>query len=63
MIEEQIKLALVNSLSLSESLRSQSLDYLTNHCETNPEIQLSLLNIIAKNYLLPGASPQDASML
>jgi hypothetical protein len=35
-IEEQIKLALVNSLSLNDTLRSQSLEFLTNHCETNP---------------------------
>ena len=62
-IEEQIKLALVNSLSMNEALRNQSLEFLTTHCETNPELQLALLNIIAKNYQLAGATPQDATML
>ena len=46
---EQIKIALVNSLSLDDTLRNQSLDFLTNHCEPNPEFQLALLFIISSN--------------
>lgn len=57
LVEEQIKLALINSLSMNEQLRTQSLEFLTTQCEPNPELQLALLNIIANNYTLPGPSP------
>ncbi len=46
---EQIKIALVNSLSMNDQLRNQSLDFLTNQCEPNPEFQLVLLHIISEN--------------
>ncbi len=59
LIEEKIKLALINSLSMNDQLRSQSLEFLTTHSEPNPELQIALLNIIAKNYSLPGTSLQD----
>jgi hypothetical protein len=35
---------------MNEVLRNQSLEFLTTHFETNPELQLALFNIIAKNY-------------
>ena len=57
LVEEQIKLALINSLSMNEQLRTQSLEFLTTQCEPNPELELSLLNIIANNYTLPGPPP------
>ena len=65
-IEDQIKLALINSLSLNEQLRSQSLEFLTTQCEPNPELQLTLLNIIAKSHLVQSGvalSKEDATML
>ena len=61
--EEKIKLALINSLSMNDQLRSQSLEFLTSQCEPNPELQIALLNIIAKNYSLPGTNLQDQYML
>ena len=61
LVEEQIKLALINSLSMNEQLRTQSLEFLTTQCEPNPELQLALLNIIANNYTLPGPPPASTT--
>ena len=56
LIEEQIKQAIANSLSMNEQVRSQSLTFLTTECEPNPDLQLALLNIIARNHFLNGSS-------
>ncbi len=46
---EQIKLALINSLSMNEQLRNQAMDFLTNQCEPNPEFQQALFHIITEH--------------
>lgn len=44
---DQIKYALINSLSYNEVERKQSQDFLTVQCEPIPEFQLTLLKIIS----------------
>jgi hypothetical protein len=48
---------------MNEQLRTQSLEFLTTHIEPDVDLQMVLLNIISKNYTMPGATPQDQQML
>jgi hypothetical protein len=57
---ENIKFALVNSISYNEALRKQALDFLTNQCEPIPEFQITLLQIIAREHAVTGASIEEA---
>jgi len=42
----QIKVALINSISMVKEERDESFHYLTKDCEPNPAFQLALLQII-----------------
>lgn len=48
---------------MNEAIRNQSHEFLTAKCEPQPELQLALLNIIARNHFIGGASQADAQML
>ena len=57
LVEEKIKIALFNSLSMDEMLRKQSFEFLNTQFEHNPELQLSLISIITQNYTLHESPP------
>ena len=43
---EQIKTALINSLSMDQNLRDQANLFLIKQCEPDPQFQIALLHII-----------------